>query len=71
MENVPSIFADKHKEGFDIWKNILNDLGYKIVHGLTNQLVITPPAILSSVMLMHRIGISDDKLSEKAQWLSR
>ncbi len=29
MENVPSIFADKHKEGFEIWKNILNDLGYK------------------------------------------
>ena len=38
---------------------------------MTDKLVITPPAILSSVMLMDRIGISDDKLSEKVQWLSR
>lgn len=29
MENVPSIFNDKHKEGFDLWKNKLNELGYK------------------------------------------
>ena len=29
MENVPSIFNDKHKEGFDLWKNKLIGLGYK------------------------------------------
>ena len=29
MENVPSIFNDKHKEGFDKWKDKLVELGYK------------------------------------------
>jgi len=29
MENVPSIFNDKHKLGFDIWKEQLKTLGYK------------------------------------------
>lgn len=49
----------------------LNDLGYEIVYTLADALVVTPPAILASVILMERIGISDDRLSEKAQWLSR
>jgi glycerol-3-phosphate O-acyltransferase len=47
----------------------LQQLGYQIVYQLTDALVITPPAILASVLLMDRIGISDDKLSEKARWL--
>lgn len=38
---------------------------------MTNKLVITPPAILSSIILMHRIGISDERLSEKVQWLCK
>lgn len=38
---------------------------------MTNRLVITPPAIISSVILMERIGISDDRLSEKGQWLCK
>lgn len=41
----------------------LNDLGYKIVYELSDNLVITPPAILATIILMDRIGISDDKLS--------
>lgn len=49
----------------------LNDLGYKIVYDLADSLVITPPAILATVLLMERIGISDDRLSEKVQWLSK
>ena len=53
------------------YESVLNDLGYKIVYDLTNSLVITPPAILASIILMERIGISDDRLSEKVQWLSR
>jgi len=46
-------------------------LGYKIVYSLTNNLVITSPAIISSIILMDRIGISDDRLNEKGQWLCR
>lgn len=41
------------------------------MYDLTDSLVITPPAIVASVILMERIGISDDRLSEKAQWLSK
>lgn len=61
-------YAEKPTNQYEL---TLNDLGYKIVYDLTNALVITPPAIVASVILMERIGISDDRLSEKAQWLSR
>lgn len=49
----------------------LNDLGYDIVYAMTKKLVITPPAILSSIILMHRIGISDERLSQKVNWLCK
>jgi glycerol-3-phosphate O-acyltransferase len=39
------------------------------VYELSDALIITPPAILASVILMDRIGISDDRLSQKARWL--
>lgn len=38
---------------------------------LSNNLVISGPAIVSSVVLMHRKGISDDALQEKTSWLCR
>ena len=53
------------------FEGTLENLGYKIVHDLTSKLIITPPAILASVLLMNRIGISDDRLAEKVQWLCK
>lgn len=53
-------YSDKPNNQYEL---TLNDLGYKIVYDLTNALVITPPAIVASVILMERIGISDDRLS--------
>lgn len=60
-------FADKNQQ----YELALNNLGYKIVYELTDELVITSPAIVASIILMDRIGISDDKLSEKVKWLSQ
>ena len=53
------------------FESTLERLGYKIVHEMTSKLIITPPAILASVLLMNRIGISDDRLGEKVQWLCK
>jgi len=38
------------------------NLGDKIVRDLSNKLVIAGPAIVASVLLMNRKGISDDSL---------
>lgn len=46
-------------------------LGIKIVNDLTKKLVISGPAIVSSVVLMNRKGISDDSLQEQTTWLSK
>jgi len=59
LKNMPQ-YAEKPTNQYEL---TLNDLGYKIVYDLTNALVITPPAIVASVILMERIGISDDRLS--------
>jgi len=37
-------------------------LGDKIVRDLSNKLVVAGPAIVASVVLMNRKGISDDSL---------
>jgi len=41
------------------------------VHELSNHLVISGPAIVSSVVLMNRKGISDDALQDKTSWLCK
>lgn len=41
------------------------------MNSLSDNLLVTPPAIISSIILMNRIGISDDRLSEKVQWLCK
>lgn len=46
-------------------------MGDKIVHDLSDKLVISGPAIVSSVVLMNRKGISDDALQEKTSWLCK
>jgi glycerone phosphate O-acyltransferase/fatty acyl-CoA reductase len=49
----------------------ISKLGDKIVHDLSNKLVIRCPAIVSSIVLMNRKGISDDSLQEKSSWLCK
>jgi hypothetical protein len=49
----------------------ISKLGDKIVHDLSNKLVISCPAIVSSIVLMNRKGISDDSLQEKSSWLCK
>lgn len=63
---MPKFAEINEKNAYEL---TLNELGYKIIYDLTDALVITPPAIVASIILMDRIGISDDKLSEKARWL--
>jgi hypothetical protein len=46
-------------------------MGYQITHSLSDNLIITAPAILATVVLMHRKGISDDALSDKVLWLCK
>jgi glycerol-3-phosphate O-acyltransferase len=41
------------------------------VYKLSDNLIITAPAVLATVVLMHRKGISDDALSEQVQWLCK
>ena len=61
----------KYKSQKNAYELVLNDLGHQIVHDLSDNLLVTPPAIISSVVLMNRIGISDERLSEKVQWLCK
>ena len=61
----------KYEGNKNAFEEVLNELGHQIVYELTDNLVITPPAIVSSIILMNRIGISDDRLSEKVEWLCK
>lgn len=63
--------AIEQKDQDHNFEKTLEKLGYKIVYDMTGKLIITPSAILASVILMNRIGISDDRLSEKVQWLCK
>ena len=46
-------------------------LGDKIVRDLSKKSVIAGPAIVASVVLMNRKGISDDSLQEQSSWLAK
>jgi len=43
-------------------KFLLNKLGYEIVYSLNKNLVIMPTAIVATILLLHRKGISEDLL---------
>ena len=60
MSNNEASFSDK-----------VAKLGDKIVRDLGNKLVIAGPAIVASVVLMNRKGISDDSLQEQSSWLAK
>ena len=46
-------------------------LGEKVVRELSGRLVVAGPAIVSTVVLMNRRGISDDSLQEQSSWLAK
>jgi glycerol-3-phosphate O-acyltransferase len=45
------------------------DLGYKIVHTLSNNLIVLPTQIVATCLLMNRKGISEDVLVTQVKWL--
>ena len=49
----------------------IEKLGYRVVKDLMNNVVISGPAVISTVVLMNRKGISDDSLLEQTTWLSK
>ena len=53
------------------YEKTLENFGYEIVHCLSENLVMTAPAIIATVVLMYRKGISDDALTEKVMWLCK
>ena len=61
-------FLNQSEEPFN---RKMEKLGYRIIRDLENKLVISGPAIIATVVLMNRKGISDDSLQEQTTWLSR
>ena len=43
-------------------KFLLNKLGYEIVYSLNKKIVVMPTAIVATILLLHRKGISEDLL---------
>jgi len=50
---------------------LVKSLGYEVVHRLNDHLVVMPTAMVASIFLMHRRGISEESLSEKVEWLTK
>ena len=52
-------------------KELINTLGYQIVHTLSDNLVVMPPAIVASIVLMQRRGISEQELNNYVEWFCK
>jgi len=50
-------------------KKLMEHLGYKIVYDLNQGLVITPSALVGTVVLIHRKGITTGDLNNQVNWL--
>eukprot|EP01116_Phalansterium_solitarium_P017321 TRINITY_DN4234_c0_g2_i1.p1 TRINITY_DN4234_c0_g2~~TRINITY_DN4234_c0_g2_i1.p1 ORF type:complete len:1163 (+),score=526.57 TRINITY_DN4234_c0_g2_i1:153-3641(+) len=50
-------------------KSLLEALGYRVVYDLNKGTVITPTAILATMLLAHRKGIAHDDLLQQVNWL--
>lgn len=48
---------------------VVKSLGYEIVNRLQERLVIMPTALVATVMLMQRRGVSEDELVSRVEWL--
>jgi len=69
LTNVPAP-ATYFKEGTNRF-GLVKKLGYEVVHRLNDNLVVMPTAMVASIFLMHRRGISEEGLSEKVEWLTK
>ena len=52
-------------------EKIITTLAFKIVHQLTEKVVIMSTGLVSAVLLMHRKGISEDLLIKTVHWLTK
>ena len=50
-------------------KTITNKIGYELIFKLSENLVIMPPSICASVLLMHRKGITRDELVKQVEFV--
>ena len=68
-------YVENQKEKIDPYGNpsqrypITKSLGQEVVYRLNEGLVIMPTAMVSSVILLHRKGISEENLHNKIEWL--
>jgi len=65
----------KNPESADLHENrhkrspINKQLGFEVVYQLNENLVAMPTALISSIILLHRKGISEENLHNKVEWL--
>ena len=51
-------------------RNIVNrNLAFDVLKIATDNLVIMPTSLIASILLMHRKGINEEQLTQKAEWL--
>jgi len=50
---------------------VTNDLGLKIIYDLQSNVRMMPTSLVSSMLLLHRKGISENDLEKKVQWLGQ
>lgn len=48
---------------------VTNDLGYRIVHDLQDNVRIMPTHLVASMLMLHRKGINEEDLERKVKWL--
>lgn len=48
---------------------ITNDLGLKIIYDMQRQVRMMPTTLASSMLLLHRRGISEEELEKRVKWL--
>jgi glycerol-3-phosphate O-acyltransferase len=58
------------KDDMPLRKKIIQDLAYEIVYIMLDKIVVMPTGMVSSILLMHRKGITEDMLVKKMEWLS-
>jgi glycerone phosphate O-acyltransferase/fatty acyl-CoA reductase len=62
IDNFKSRLSGSQQEGPEFRKELMVQLGKEIITRMTNGIVIMSTALVSSVLLMHRKGISEDAL---------
>ncbi len=67
--------AEKQQVQMDPYTNrterttVIKSLGYEIVYQLNENIVVMVPAMVASLILLHRKGISEENLHSEVEWL--